>query len=269
MLSDDGVVVDEQPGRFRAELERHSARDVIEDVANEIDGAAERGLCAIAAVRRIDAAVVEDADVMDGAVCLDEIVAHHMNVVIVDVDRRGTAVRVLFGSAVIGDTDGVVEISDGIVCDNVARPVNLHRVVAGQEVGAVRTRLAHSGPVRRRDESGRRAQGTGCRRYRNRGSRSIGPDTRTHIFEPAILNREADCAEDFFLTGENRDIGVSEREALEEVMARGHHVEERALPSPSRTTSPSPRGLNGNGFLGVPLSVSDIQPSNGVIIGST
>ena len=102
---------------------------MIEDVADEIDRAAEHGLCAIAAVGGIDAAVVEDADVVDAAIGFDVVVAQHVEVVVVDVDRRSATFGVLFGRAVSGDTDRVVEISNGVVRDDVAGAVDLDGVV--------------------------------------------------------------------------------------------------------------------------------------------
>ena len=54
------------------------------------------------------------------------------------------------------------------------------------------------------------------------------------------------------------------------MILRRHDVEAAGdCPSPSKITSPSPAALIVIGFSGVPLSVSDIDPSNGAIIGST
>ena len=75
VLADDGVVVGEQSGGLGGKLEGDAAGDVVEDVADEIGRAAEDGLRAVAAVRRVDAAVVVDADVVHAAVGFDEVVA--------------------------------------------------------------------------------------------------------------------------------------------------------------------------------------------------
>ena len=58
------------------------------------------------------------------------------------------------------------------------------------------------------------------------GAGVLGPDACAHVFEAAILHRESDGAQHFFLAGEDRDVGVAKREAVEDVIARRHHVEQ-------------------------------------------
>jgi len=86
VFADDGVVVGEQSGGLGGKLEGDPAGDVVEDVADEIGRATEDRLRAVAAVRRVDATVVVDADVVHAAVGFDEVVAGHVDVVVVDVD---------------------------------------------------------------------------------------------------------------------------------------------------------------------------------------
>src|SRR5207244_2620273 len=57
-------------------------------------------------------------------------------------------------------------------------------------------------------------------------TRVLGPDAKTDIFKAAVLDRKTDRSEDFFLAGEDGDVGVSESEAIEDVIAGSHHVEE-------------------------------------------
>jgi hypothetical protein len=40
------------------------------------------------------------------------------------------------------------------------------------------------------------------------GAGIFGPDAEADVFKAAVFSGEPDCAEDFFLAGENSDIGV-------------------------------------------------------------
>ena len=85
-------------------------------------------------MRRVDAAIVEHADVVHAAVGFDVVVPHHVDVVVVDVDGRGAAFGILFRRAVGGNADPVVEIRDRVVGDDVTGAVYLHGKEASQLV---------------------------------------------------------------------------------------------------------------------------------------
>src|SRR6266511_409762 len=137
MLADDGVVPHEEPSRLDRKLERHARWNVVEQVSEKVNGAAEGRLCTVATLGGVEAAIVEDADIVHAAIGLDEVVIEQVHVVTVDVDGGSATVRVAFGRAVRGNAYRVMEISDGIAGDNVALAVNLHGIVAGEQVGAV------------------------------------------------------------------------------------------------------------------------------------
>ena len=182
---------DEEPGRLRRELEGHAARHVVGQVADEVDRAAEHRLRAVAAVRGVDAAVVEDADVVHAAVGLDEVVAHHVDVVAVDVDRRGAALGVALRRPVGRDADAVVEVGDGVAGDDVAGPVDLDRVVAGEQVRAVRP---GAGPQRPgpadQPEAIVAAEEQVVGDVEVARARVLGPDAEADLLEPAVLDRQ-------------------------------------------------------------------------------
>jgi hypothetical protein len=70
----------------------------------------------------------------DAAVGFDVVVVEQMQIVVIDVDRGGAHVRVLGRGAVGGDADGVVEVGDGVVRDDVALAVDFDGVVAHHAV---------------------------------------------------------------------------------------------------------------------------------------
>ena len=118
-------MVGEDAGRGGAELERIASGDLIEQVANKVDRPAEDGLGAVAVMGRVYATVLEDADVVCAPVGLDEIVVRKVNVVVVNIDRGGSAFWIGIRWAIGRDADRIVEVSDGIVSDYVSGAVNL------------------------------------------------------------------------------------------------------------------------------------------------
>ena len=127
--SDQGVVIDEDSRRSKAELQRASFRRVVNDVAHEVHRAAEHRLSAQRPVRVIEAAIPENPDVVRSAVRLDAIVVNVADIVVVKVDgnrqaipdRVRGAVRVPVSSVV----DSVVEVGYVIVGDDVPEPYTL------------------------------------------------------------------------------------------------------------------------------------------------
>jgi hypothetical protein len=107
---------------------------VVEEVAIKVNGAAEHGLGTVSALRGVDSPVVENADIVDAAIGLDEVVVEHVQVVFVDGRWRRRGGPDQFGCAVGGDADAVVEIGDGVPGDDVTGAVNFNRVIAGDEV---------------------------------------------------------------------------------------------------------------------------------------
>jgi hypothetical protein len=67
---------------------------------------------------------------VDAAVGFHEVIVEHVQVVAVDVDRGRSPVRVVRRSAVGGDANAVMEVSDGIVGDDVAGTVDFDCVIA-------------------------------------------------------------------------------------------------------------------------------------------
>src|SRR5262245_53711691 len=133
MLGNDGVVPHEKASRLGRKLEGNAGRDVVDHVAEEINGSAEDRLSTVPTLGGVDPAVVEDADIVDAAIGLDEVVIEQVQVVAVNIDRGSAALRVFFGRAVGGNADGVMKIGDGIAGDNMTWAVNLYGIVAGEQ----------------------------------------------------------------------------------------------------------------------------------------
>jgi hypothetical protein len=120
VFTDDRVVIDEQARWLGHKLECDSARDIIENIADEVGRPAEDGLGAQACMGSVHSPVAHDPDIVHAAVSFDEVVPGHVNVVVVEVDRNSLAVLFRFGRAVRGDADAVMEVGDGVVADDVA-----------------------------------------------------------------------------------------------------------------------------------------------------
>ena len=56
--------------------------------------------------------------------------------------------------------------------------------------------------------------------------------TEADILEAAVLDGEAYRTDYFFLTGEDGDVGVAEGEAVNDVVGRGHDIEEAVVVVP-------------------------------------
>ena len=78
-----------KPGRLAENLNATPDGHVIQDVADEVGRPAEDRLGAVSALRGVDPAIVHDPHVVDAAVGLHEVVIEHVQIVVVDVDRRG------------------------------------------------------------------------------------------------------------------------------------------------------------------------------------
>ena len=169
-LGQDRVVVEQHAGRAVREP-RRARRQVVRDVADPVDGPAERRLIAERVRRVVDEQVPQHADVVHAAVGLDRVVVAVRDVVAVEVDRDGAAVPVFarrilrpvgdagargdgaVGVAVGLDVDAVVEVGDVVVRDDVARAVELdgdvrrHRGREDLAVDAAELRPHLAGPA--------------------------------------------------------------------------------------------------------------------------
>src|SRR5581483_9962345 len=152
MFADDGVVVHKKPSRFGGELERYAARHVIENVANKVDRTAEYRLRTVTAMRRVNTAVIEDADIVDAAVGFDKVIAEHMQVVVVNINGGGPPLRILFRRSVRRDADRVVKLRNRIARDHMPRTVDFNTVVALHLVRAVNAR-AHDPRISPTDQA--------------------------------------------------------------------------------------------------------------------
>ena len=146
LLADDRVVINKQPRWLGGKLERHAGH-VIQKIANEVHRSAKHRLRAIPTLRGVDTAVVHDAHVVNAAVGLHEVIVEHMHVVVVDVDRRRPPLGVTLRRPVCRNAYRVVKIRDRIVRDHVPRPIHLDRVIARQQMRAIRP---SAGPQRAR-----------------------------------------------------------------------------------------------------------------------
>ena len=231
LLADDRVVEREQARRLRRELERDPAGNVVKQVPNEVSRAAEHGLGAVAAMRRVDPSVVEDADVVDAAVRLDEIVPRHVDVVVVDVDRGSPPVRVGLRRAVGRDADAVMEVRDGVVSDDVSGAVDLDGVVAADFVGAVGSGATpqRTGPADQQIALLESAEEDIVRDVEVARSGVLGPHAEPDVFETTVLDGESHCSGNALEPREDGDVGVPEGDPVEDVMGRGTDIEQAVV----------------------------------------
>ena len=117
VLGDDRVVIHDHARRV-AELQRN--RRVVDDVADVVRGPPKIGCALSAGVRRVHSAVPHHADVVDAAIGFDEVVAGHVDVVVVDVDRDGPELPLRFRHAVRADADPIMEEGHGVMRDHMA-----------------------------------------------------------------------------------------------------------------------------------------------------
>ena len=244
-------MIDDDSGGGGVELECSACWDVIEQVADEIDRASEHGLCAVAVVCGIDAPVLIDADVVGAAVGFNEVVVGEVDVVVVDVDRRSATVRVGFRRTVGGDADGVVEIGDGVVGDDVAGAVNFDgeeaaELVRGVDTGGARVDLIPTDDTHLVFAAEEEIVGD----EEVAGAGVFRPDADADVFEAAVADGKGDCAHHFFFSGEECNIGVAEGEAFKDVMLGCHHVEELVVACAVEDGFAVASAFDGDGFVG-------------------
>ncbi len=228
-LADDGVV-QRQDARGALDVLQRGHRLVVDQVAHEIDRPAEHGLHAQRLVGRVEAAVLEDADVASAAVALEAVVAHVGDVVAVEVDRLretvGDVVRRAVRHAIGRHVDAVVPVGDEVVRHHMALAVDLHRVFGGQHLGIVGepapqgARPAHH--VVRVVTAVEHIVG-------DVEVLGVGPVVLHHAADVdhlGVLEREAGGAGDVLDPQEERHLGVPDRDPLDVVVVRAHQVEE-------------------------------------------
>ena len=251
LLSDQRVVINQYAGWLGAEFERSACGHVIKHVAEKINRAAKHRLSAVAVVSGVHASILKDADVVRAAVGFDEVVVGKMNVVVVDIDRRGAALRIGVRRAIGRDADAIVKIGDGVVGDDVARAVYLDRKETSQLVRRIDTRRALAGLIPA-DEThlilAAKEQIVGDEEVARIGV--FGPDACADVFEAAIAHREADRAHHFLIAGKDSNFGVAERETFEDVVMRRHDVEQLVVARAVKDRFSVARAFDGDGLLG-------------------
>ena len=75
-------------------------------------------------MRGIETAVSHHPDVMNAAVGLDDVIDHHVNIIVVNVDRDRLLVLRLRRRAVRADVDAVVKVGYVVVTDHMPLAVN-------------------------------------------------------------------------------------------------------------------------------------------------
>src|SRR3954452_1555243 len=121
-----------------------------------------------------------------------------MNIVVVNVNRRGAAVWVGLRWAIRRDADSIVKIGDGIMRDNMARPIDLDGKEASQLVRRIDAGSALAGLIPT-DEAhlilAAKEQIIGD--YKIAGIGVFGPDAHADIFKAAVAHGEANCSHNF------------------------------------------------------------------------
>ena len=78
----------------------------------------------------------------------------------------------------------------------------------------------------------------------------FGPHAGADVLEAAVADREGDRAHHFLLAGEEGNLGVAEGQAFEDVVVRGHDVEELVVARAVKDRLAVAGAFDGDGLLG-------------------
>ena len=77
----------------------------------------------------------------------------------------------------------------------------------------------------------------------------LRPDAHADVFEAAVADCEGDRAHHFLFARKDRDLRIAERQAFEDVVLRGHHVEELVIARAVEDCLSVARAFDGDGLL--------------------
>jgi hypothetical protein len=78
----------------------------------------------------------------------------------------------------------------------------------------------------------------------------LGPHAEADVFETAVLHCQTHGPCQLLLAGQNGDVGISERQSFDDVMARPHHVQQRVVAVAVEHHFAVTGGRDGNGTIG-------------------
>src|SRR6476661_3023801 len=110
-----------------------------------------------------------------------------MQIVVTNVHCRSLTIQIRFWSSIRGNPNGVMKISDGVVSNYVAWPVNFDRIVAGEQVRRIRADITPPRP-RPADQpiAVQPAQEQIVGNVEFSRTRVLRPDAESHVLESAI-----------------------------------------------------------------------------------
>jgi len=100
LLTDESVVEHVETGRLGGKLERNAVRLIVGDIAIKVDGTTEDRLSTVASVSGIDAAIIENSNVVHTAIGFDEVVVREVDIVSVDINGRSPSFGITFWRAI-------------------------------------------------------------------------------------------------------------------------------------------------------------------------
>jgi len=117
-IANERVLVNDE-ARRSPEFHRAAGRRVVDQILVKIIRAAQKRRRAEDAAGRIEAAIAEHADIVAVAVGFDAVVAHVIEIIVVEINGRGDAISGLVGSAIrhsiSSDVNAVVPVGGVIV----------------------------------------------------------------------------------------------------------------------------------------------------------
>ena len=138
-------------------------------------------------LRGIEAPIAHRSNVVHAAIGFDEVVHHHMNVVVVNVNGHSLLVLGFGWGSIGGHGDAIMKIGDRVVADDVALAIDLDSIVG---FDGMRLILSEVGPADQAIPVVAAHEHIVGNVVVLR-SRILGRDTDAHVFHPAVPNYKA------------------------------------------------------------------------------
>src|SRR5262245_30857174 len=256
VFGDERVVIDEHARRIGpAIFDRAAHRHVVDDVSIEVGRPAEDRLRAQPVLRRVEAAVAHDADVMYAAVGFNKIVNHYEDVIVVDVYRHSLLILRFGRRAIRADINAVVEVSDVVVTDDVPLPVYFDPIIRLKRRGLIFAEIRPADqpvPIITTEQNI-------VRDVEILRAGILGRDADVDVLHPAVPHYEPATPKHVFQAGVKSDRRVANGDALEVVVIRRHHVEEPEVPGAIEDHFAIASGFDDDGFLRRPVARQHIR----------
>ena len=154
-----------------------------------------------------------------------------------------------------------MEVSDGVVGDDVTGSVDLDGIIAADFVRAVGAGAApqRAGPADQQVALLDTAEKDVVGNIEVARSGVLGPDAEADVLEAAVPDGEADGAVHLLESREDGDVGVAEGKSVEDVMGGSRDVEQAVVARAVEDDFAVTGGFDGDGFFGCGLDREPIR----------